>query len=391
MAAWFQLEIGTANALGGQSTAGPTTLGGWQGLTYRNSAIGLKGNSWGSFLMGIWDTPLTVAFGQASLVPKFLSVNAMNNQAGFFGTNPFVGGGTFSGTSEQQACTVAFFAASGGNCLTATTNMDRRQATSLQYWTPNWGGFEGRFLFSPSTQAWGSTFQNQATAAGQPDTYSPNVLHPYIWGLSLNYSNGGLFLSYSYQRHVDLTAAGVRSIGGITLNNTGGGNSVTMSNDMSASTDQDHRLGAKYKFDSGFGIGARYEQQISTYSYANAPAAGTSDLTGWRKRTWEVSGSYETGPHAIMLVYAHTPSITVSGTGGAGTAAATSMSGSSTNANEYIVGYDYALSKRTDLRAYFTQVKNAQNARYTGSVFNGIGTVAGGDPRYIGVGLRHAF
>ncbi len=172
LAAWFQLEMGTAAALGALNATSSTSLGGYQALTYRNSAIGLKGNSWGSFLLGIWDTPLTVAYGQASLVPKFLSINSMNSQAGFFGTNPFLGGGTFSGTSVNQACTFPTIAGvanliagvvtggSAASCLTATMNMDRRQGGTIQWWSPNWSGFEARVMFTPTGESFGTSLNN---------------------------------------------------------------------------------------------------------------------------------------------------------------------------------------------------------------------------------------
>jgi hypothetical protein len=41
--------------------------------------------------------------------------------------------------------------------------------------------------------------------------------------------------------------------------------------------------------------------------------------------------------------------------------------------------------------AYYTLVDNEVNARASGIVFNGIGPNAGGDPEYLGVGLRHLF
>jgi len=401
LAAWFQLELGTASALGALNASSTTSEGGYQGLTYRNTAIGLKGNSWGSFLMGLWDTPLTVAYGQASLVPKFLSANSVNSQAGFFGPTPYLGGGTFSGTSIVQACTLAGAAGatiggSAASCLTATTNMDRRQGGTLQWWSPNWSGFEARLMFTPTGESYGAAVNNLAASAAALGGASLNTLHPYLWGLSLNYSNGGFFGSYSYQRMVDLTAAGVRQFGGIGLNNTtSAGYGVSMASDMNSSTDQDHRIGLKYKFDSGFGIGARWERMISTYGYANAPGAvaGTAaltDFTGMKKTTWGISGSFETGPHAILLEYAKANNITVSGTSGP-LAAANAITGTGTGANMWDIGYDYALSKRTDLRAYITIVNNQTNARYTGVVFNGIQPVAGGDPRYYGVGMRHAF
>ncbi len=115
-----------------------------------------------------------------------------------------------------------------------------------------------------------------------------------------------------------------------------------------------------------------------------------TDFTGYKKTTWGIAGSYETGPHAILLEYARTPNITVSGTAGP-TANPAAITGNATSATMYNLAYDYALSKRTDLRAYMTFVNNSANARYTGVVFNGIQPVAGGDPRYYGVGLRHTF
>lgn len=410
LAAWFQLEVGTAAALGGVQATSSTSLGGYQGLTYRNSAIGLKGNGWGSVLMGIWDTPLTVAFGQAALVPKLLSANSANISAGFFGTNPFVGGGTFSGTSIVQACTNAGTAGTtiGGSaaaCLTATMNQDRRQAGTLQYWTPNWGGFEGRIMFTPTNENFAAGVNNTALGSAntaQLGTASLNTLKPWMWGLSANYSIGGFFGSYSYQRMTDVTAAGVRQFGGIALsNNTATNNGATgnfgvsMPADINSSKDELHRIGLKYKFAFGLGIGGRYEWMNGSYGYANAPGAtanttALTNFTGFKKKTWGLAVSYENGAHAVVLEYARSPDITVSGQGGP-TAAPNAVNGTATNARVWTIGYDYALSKRTDIRTYYTNVNNDTNARYQGTVFNGLQPVAGGDPRYIGVGLRHAF
>ncbi|MDB5804794.1 MAG: porin [Betaproteobacteria bacterium] len=395
--AWFQLELGIAGGLGGVNASSATSLTGFQAPTYRNSAIGLRGQNWGSFLVGIWDTPYTVAYGQADLVPKLLSLNSANPSSGFYGTNPFTAGTTFSGTSINQACTATGPGqATGATCLTATTQHDRRQGGSLQYWTPNWNGFEGRLLFSPTQESYTGTNSNQVAVVG-----ATNVLRPSIWGLSLNYGNGGFFGSYAYSRFNDLTAVGVRGFGAIALNGgqaaapAGGpavtlvaGQAVALAADMNKSTDQAHRVGLKYKFDSGFGIGGRFEYIKGDYGYGTpaAAAGGTSRLTGFTKKTWGIAGSYETGPHAVKLEFAKIPDAKFRGEGGSN-----SFDGSGTGATQWSVGYDYALSKRTDLQAYYVQVNNRENAKYTGAVFNALAPAAGGDPRYFGVGLRHTF
>lgn len=388
--AWFQLELGTAGAIGGDNAASATSLTGWQAPTYRNSAIGLRGNSWGSALIGIWDTPYTVAYGQAALVPKLLSLNSANASAGFYGTTPMAAGGTFSGTSINQACT-ALGPASGtaATCLTAVQNQDRRQANSLQYWTPNWGGFEGRIMFTPTQESYAAANNNQAVNAALPaGSGAPPTVKPYLWGVSLNYGIGGFFASYAYQRMKDLTAAGIRAASGITLNSTAGQTSV-MRQDMSGSVDQAHRVGVKYKFDFGLGLGARYEWMKGQYDYANGAGAGEGLLNGYTKKVWGLAVSYENGPHAVELDFNKSPQSSFRGTNGAGNTQA--FSGSQTGARNWMIGYDYALSKRTDLQAYFVQTTNDANVRYTGQVFNGLAATAGSDPRLFGVGMRHTF
>ena len=68
-----------------------------------------------------------------------------------------------------------------------------------------------------------------------------------------------------------------------------------------------------------------------------------------------------------------------------------SFNGDSTGTDVWIVGYAYSLSKRSSVFAYYTFVDNDSNSRSSGIVFNGIGPNAGGDPQYVGVGLRHLF
>jgi predicted porin len=57
----------------------------------------------------------------------------------------------------------------------------------------------------------------------------------------------------------------------------------------------------------------------------------------------------------------------------------------------WVLGYAYSLSKRSSVFAYATIINNDTNARYNGISAEGIQPNAGGDPQYIGVGLRHVF
>ena len=71
----------------------------------------------------------------------------------------------------------------------------------------------------------------------------------------------------------------------------------------------------------------------------------------------------------------------------------------STKAKTYALGYSYSLSKRTDVYALYTRIKNDDNSRNDFSInavsaqtTSGISTLAAGaDPQGFGVGFRHTF
>jgi len=66
---------------------------------------------------------------------------------------------------------------------------------------------------------------------------------------------------------------------------------------------------------------------------------------------------------------------------------------SNSKAKMYVLGYQFDLSKRTNLHLSYTQIKNDHLASYdTFSNTTGMTTSSfGADPRIISLGLRHAF
>ena len=393
LSAWFQFEMSTAAALGSQGNAS-TSLGGFQAVTMRNSAVGLRSNSWGTVFTGAWDTPINVHYLQGNLLPQVGVVNTYASQAGFFGANPLLGGGAYSATSIITACNAAAQAALGGSaasCLNAVTQVDRRQTNTIQWWSPNWNGFEARFHVSPTTEQYPSSANNQAVIAGT-GANAPSTIKPNIWGGSVAYSNGPLWVGAAYERKNDLLAAGVRTIGGVTIGNAGFGTNLTMKADMSSSKDDAWRLGARYKFDLGggskLGIGARYESIKWTMGYANAPVAGTSDLSGMSSKKWNLSASFETGRHGFIAEYFKANEISISTVSAAG---ATPTGSGGTGAKRWTLGYNYDLSKRTAFQVTYAQTTNEVNARYVGGVFFNLGGPSGADPKYFTFGMRHSF
>ena len=116
----------------------------------RNSGVGLEGG-WGSFVVGRWDTPYKV-----STYP----IDA-------FGDLTMAG---ISGLGHDQG------------------NFDRRDQNMLQYWSPNFAGFQ----FKVMVQA------NEAkTATSNPHDTSANV----------TYTRGPLYAMVAYEDHKDPSAA----------------------------------------------------------------------------------------------------------------------------------------------------------------------------------------
>ena len=63
---------------------------------------------------------------------------------------------------------------------------------------------------------------------------------------------------------------------------------------------------------------------------------------------------------------------------------------SDTGAKLITVGYEHSLSKRTMLKAIYSQVRNETDAYYDFGV-NAAGAAAGSDPKGFQVGIRHSF
>jgi len=271
----------------------------------------------------------------------------------------------------------ATFAATSQTCLATAMSFHRRQANSLQYWSPSWSGFQVKLQYGAETLK---------TA----NTQTPGVIKPYMWSGSLTYSAGPLFVGVAYETHKDFTALAVQTISATSLfaNHQLGG-SVAAGNlaqfrggatGISSSNDNAWNFNARYTF-GAFTVGAYYERLKWSNSYATATAG---DITDLNKKAYGFEGAWVGGPHTVGIRYARAKDLQGSTTG-------MSFDGSGTKATGWIFGYGYSLSKRTALNLYHTRVTNDTNARYSGIVFNGIATPTGADPRYTGVGIRHTF
>ena len=386
LSAWFQLELSTTM---GAPAGTPDGANHGNAPTWRNTAVGLRSNSWGTVSVGMWDTPFNVISYSTGHANGRTSNATTGQQANLLGNTMF-GQGAWSAQNENAAC-VANVGVSGASCLNGGMNFDRRQKQLLQWWSPNWNGFEARVAYAATGFSDGVTADNRAAGS----------IKPHIWDMSLAYNNGPLAVAYAYSNQKDLLAFSAASntvVGGIT-NGSGTGNwQITAggATGVNSSKGTGHRIGGKYAFNMGggnsIGVGALWESLKWTLGYAGTTAG---DLTELKKTAYRLQANYTTGNHFFGFDYTRANELKggIVSTAGAATAGAglRSFDGGGTGARSYQLTYNYMMSKRTSVSLYYTQVTNDSNAFYSGIVFAGIATAAGADPKYYGVTVRHAF
>ncbi len=274
LSAIWQLEVQVdANGAAGNGLGNGT----------RNSQLGLKGD-FGTVFFGTWDTPYKTTHNKVELF----------DNAGAFTSTHLVGHGTASGV----------------------TNYVTRQASDIQYWTPNLSGFQGKVSFaSDTTQTATTAKKNRLSMSGE-------------------YENDMFYAALGYENRPAQTQTTV--------------------------TDTATRLVGAYKID-GSQIGLTYERL----------SIGTAANTASTQNNWELSGNYKFGNSNLGAFYAQNGKI--------GAIA-------NTGAKMTTLRYGYNFSKRTEMYAALTSLKNDVAASY--SIYGG---TAGSTQNGMGLGMIHSF
>ncbi len=213
---------------------------------------------------------------------------------------------------------------------------------AIMYASPNWSGFA--FNLGYSTTAGAGGVGNESTAAGVDKERN-------IW-ISPSYSNGPIHVVYSYLKRDDV------------------GNAA-------AGTSPDakfNRLGGAYTFPMGIKVGLIWDKNSTT------TAAGVET----KRTAWALPLSYVTGPHTVAFTYAKANNSNV---GGADVV--------NSNAKMTMLGYTYAMSKRTSVAASWWGINNDTAATYDGwhpsSNVSAAAMPAGADPRKFTLQMNHTF
>lgn len=165
-----------------------------------------------------------------------------------------------------------------------------------------------------------------------------------VVGASVNYNADGLKATLAFNRANDR--------GGMEGNNV---NAWT--------------LGASYKFGDTM-LGAAYERLDVDL------AMGYST----KQDAWTLAATHQMGAVGLKASYTQRGKLKVDG----------GDSDNQSKANQWVLGVDYALSKRTKVFGYATRITNKENSAANFGV-NKVAVLPGADPQAIGVGLSHAF
>lgn len=328
--AWFQVENSVNLDVGGGTWAS------------RNSAVGLNGG-WGSVLLGQWDTPYKVT--AAKVDPWGNTTIAVHSS---------ITGGGSTPTTANAANRASF---------------DRRQQNSVQYWTPNLGGFSARV-------AYGANEERSATGAA----ISSN---PRLWSVQAQFERGPVFVGAAYERHEDYAnTATVKTDDKAWM--VGGGFTFAGAHTISA-------MFERIEYEGNLGsAGALTGSPFFLTTIAGLPKAfSCATCVGSANEaeldTWYVSYLGRFGPNNVRVTYGQNQEIEIDG-----------RSAPNTKARQWSVGYGYSLSKRTEVYALYTQIKNDSNSwnNFAINSSNALGLTGqsrGADPRGYGVGIKHTF
>ena len=99
-----------------------------------------------------------------------------------------------------------------------------------------------------------------------------------------------------------------------------------------------------------------------------------------------MSATHQAGPHGLRLGFAHAGD----GKGGSTQKIGYVRRGPDTGASHVTLGYDYTLSRRSSLYAYYTRLDNDANALHDFAI-NALTVSAGATLKGAAFGMRHAF
>lgn len=279
----------------------------------RNSGIGLKSESFGQVIFGIWDTPYKVA----------------HNKVELFDNTHFASTTSVLSRSSGAATTATAYSGNG-------VNFNTRLKNSIQYASPNFGGFDVKLAYG-------------ADNAPVPATTTALATDKTVVSVAGTYENDMFYVAVANEQHKD--------------------EAVTVPTGLVKGNNAATRLVGAFKFgDAGF-VGLTAESMsIKTI------AAGV--VTSNTRRGTELSGSYKFDAHRIGAAYAKMGNL---------------GNNIDTGATQVSLRYGYNFSKRTEAYAMYSKIRNKANGLYDFSAGNTLNGATGAVRTGFGFGVVHSF
>ena len=291
-------------------------------------------------LLGQWDTPY-----------KFISLPI----------NPFRAGYVFDYTTIMGnpglgvPATTTQFQRVGAKPDAA---FDKRAGNSVQYWSPNMGGFQARLGWSVDEGATNPT----ATTV---------TIRPQIWSAALMYDVGGLSLRYAYEQHDDYF--GLSALGTVAGSTAPG----TFTN--ASSKDRAHKIVAIYRIGN-----TRLAGSFEELTYRNDDSAADA-MREYKRKAWYAMIEQRFGNHSVWLSAGEAQDGSCSRVGAA------ACSTANMGARYLTLGWIYRFSKRTEIFAAYYKLDNRESGTYSPQPVVGASVAPGADTVGAGVGMIHYF
>lgn len=305
----------------------------------RNSHVGFTG-SWGTLIYGIWDTPYKWATA-VTIGP--LRAGYSTDYTAIIGSPGF---GVGAINTPAPTGVAAFF---------------RREANSVQYWSPTVGGLSARLSYTI----------NEGRNPGAPDGSVPPT-NPYIFSGYVGYDGSGLRLRYAFELHRDFF--GMSALGG-----------SPAGPDVRHSTDMGHGLTASYVIDSAPDYKTRLVATGEFLRYKNSDNSSDSAIDEYTRPAFYALVEQSFGPHHVWAAYGQGFKGDCNYAGGA------PCSTAELGASYGTLGYLYAINAATNIHLIGYGIFNKKSSQY--ATFPAIRSpiAAGADQLGIGLGVIHVF
>ncbi|MGZ8256825.1 MAG: porin, partial [Gallionella sp.] len=217
----------------------------------------------------------------------------------------------------------------------ANSGFNLRQNSSVQYWSPVMSGLQVKGAYSTANAGAGAPLGNQF------DT-------PSLLSLSAAYDQDGIYAALATEQHKNFTTAATAA---------------------GSAKDSANRLVLAYSLD-GMQVGFTYETMSSK------TVAGSET----KKNTFALSGKYKMDASTFGASYTQAGDQSVGG-----------VTTVNSGAKQISLRYGYAMTKRTEAYAMYTELANKTAASYNFVDVASLTSSPGAKLSGFGVGLQHTF